>query len=93
MNFEDELRSVLRPTPPPEGFADRVLRRARPPRSRYRFAAWAAAAVLVLGAGLEYRRRAEGERARSQTMLALEIAVRQLDSVQLKLERAAKEMP
>ena len=88
-DFEKDLRNALERTPPPEGFADRVMKRvaregkvvsmpARTPFWRSRWATAAIAATLVLSAGgLEYRRRqeaAQGERAKQQVMLALEIA-------------------
>jgi hypothetical protein len=83
MNLEEELRAALA-----RGFAERVLERAgRRRRTAYRAAAWAAAAGLVLTGGLEYRRQAEGRRAKDQTMLALRIAARELNSVQQKMER------
>jgi hypothetical protein len=87
MNLDQELRAALRRTDPPPGFADRVTARSSPRREHYRFAAWAAAAGLLLAGALEYRRRAEGERARNETMLALRIAARELETVQRKLDR------
>ena len=91
MNFEDELRAALARRDPPAGFAERVVRAARPaPRRRaFRAAAWAAAAGLVVGGGLEYQRYRAAERARQQTVLAIRIAAKQLLAAQKKLDRLA----
>lgn len=87
--LEDQLRSALRPVDPPAGFTDRVLalaaKRERTlwarltdafalPRLRW---ATAVVAVLVIASGVGIRvqeqRRAEGEVAKRQVMLALRI--------------------
>ena len=89
MNFEDELRAALARHDPPDGFAERVVRAARPAwrRSAYRAGAWAAAAVIVIGAGLEFEHVREARRARQQTLLALQIAGQQVAAAQKKLEK------
>ncbi len=87
--LEDELRAALQREDPPAGFTDRVLtlaaRRELSLWSRFidAFAVprlrWASAVVAVLviasGVGLriEEQRRAEGEAAKRQVMLALRI--------------------
>jgi len=88
MNLDDELRSALQRREPRPGFAGRVLARVHQPAPRPRLAwlYWAAAcaiAVTVLvGGGLDYRRRQQGERAKQEVMLALEIASTKLNFVQ-----------
>jgi hypothetical protein len=93
---ENALRQALRPVDPPEGFADRVLQRAaqgtaRKSIGRGPMLRWATAAALVVGVsgGLWYRaeehRRAEGEAARRQVLLSLEITGARLRAVQMKI--------
>jgi hypothetical protein len=90
-SLDDELRSSLRRQEPSADFADRVLARvnAAPParRSTRMWLRWAAplAAALVLAGGLEYRRY-EGERAKSQVMLAMRIAGGKLNKAQKKVQ-------
>ncbi|HYR83283.1 MAG TPA: hypothetical protein VE422_04315 [Terriglobia bacterium] len=98
--FDKELRESLQRREPPPGFADRVLNRARQLDSRpkhffsWRWAAATAAAVLVLATGSlgyrEYSRRAEGERAKEQVMLALRLTGSELRGVQDRLARAQR---
>jgi hypothetical protein len=94
--LESELRQAFRQVDPPPGFADRVLRRAvqGPARGSFGRGAmlrWATAAALVIGVsgGLWYRaeehRRAEGEEARRQVLLSLEITSARLRAVQMKI--------
>jgi len=82
--LEDELRQALRRREPPAGFAERVMARARAREREQRRPRWlgwrwlaAATAVVVVAAGLHFmeerRRRLEGERAKEQVMLALEL--------------------
>jgi len=92
-NFEDELKAALRRKEPPLGFANRVMRRIERPRPafRLRWAAWAVAAGLILSAGgLRYHsyqvERAQGERAKRQLLLALEITSEKLSLVQRKVD-------
>jgi hypothetical protein len=96
--LERELRQALRPVDPPAGFADRVLQRAArgPARrsiGRGPMLRWATAAALVIGVsgGLWYRaeehRRAEGEEARRQVLLSLQITGSKLHAVQMKINR------
>jgi len=95
---EDALRRALAPVDPPAGFADRVIRRAaaRPERTVVggSLIRWAAAAALVVGVGggLWYhagkedeRRRAEGEEAKRQVLLSLEITSTRLRAIQMKV--------
>jgi hypothetical protein len=87
MNIERELQEALTRKRPDEGFADRVMKRrpgfspapnaksraeARPTLLWLRIAA-SVALVATLG-GIEVHRRAEGQRARREVMLALHIA-------------------
>ena len=95
--LDEALREAFRQVDPTPGFADRVVRRAsRGPvrtiggRAGLR---WAAAAVLVIAVsgGLWYRaeerRRIEGEEARRQVLLSLQIAGSKLSAVQMKINR------
>jgi len=97
-DLDDALRAAFRPVDPPPGFADRVVRRAsrgpvRTSMGGRPWLGWAAAAVLVIGAsgGLWYRagerRRMEGEEARRQVLLSLQIAGSKLSAVQMKINR------
>lgn len=82
MNEQDIRRALRRESPAP-GFADRVMRnieaeRPRPVRTWWRAAA-ASVALVAVASGwaareAAERRREEGERAREQVMLALQIA-------------------
>jgi len=93
---EKALRQALQPVDPPPGFADRVLQRASlgavPNRGvNGSWLRWATAAALVIavGGGLWYRaeerRRTEGEEARRQVLLSLQIAGSKLNAVQMKI--------
>jgi|FLYL01.1.fsa_nt_gi hypothetical protein len=90
--LDEEIRFALRRCEPPQGFAERVMRRLgreRAPRLRIlgRWAAAAAAACLVVGLMLprylEYRR---GQQARQQLMLALHIAAEKIAVAQSRVE-------
>lgn len=94
--LEPELRRAFQQVDPPAGFAERVLQRAargaaRPSIARGPMLRWATAAALVIGisGGLWYRveerRRAEGEEARRQVLLSLEITGAKLRAVQMKI--------
>jgi|HubBroStandDraft_1064217.scaffolds.fasta_scaffold03437_5 hypothetical protein len=93
-SFEDELRSALRRREPPQDFTERVLARvaAAPVRSATRMsqpwvrwvAAIAAALLLAVGS-LEYRHY-QGERAKSQILLAVRIAGGKLNKAQKKVQ-------
>ena len=98
-DLDHELRRLLSRPEPPDGFAERVLRGARPVAQRPAAAPprrhvvrWAMAAVLVaaVAGGMEYRgrrERAQGEAARAQVVQALQIAGSKLQLVQTKINR------
>jgi hypothetical protein len=98
-NLENELRAAFRREAAPPGFAERVLARVNPePRPRpgwWRAPAvrWALAAALlvafVAGGLVAYQswRRARGERAREQVILALQITGSQLHAVRAQIAR------
>src|SRR5262252_4108573 len=89
---ERDLREALRRREAPPGFAERVLAKTRQPETRGRSWVWLAAAALVLlviggsiGIVREQRRQAEGERAKQQLMVGLQITGTKLRDVQEKL--------
>src|SRR5262245_14878296 len=92
---ERDLREALRRREPPSDFADKVLARTRQSESaRHRAPIWgwlaAAAAVVLLIVGgntfiQEQRRRAEGERAKEQLMVALRITGSKLRDARVKI--------
>ena len=103
--LEDALREALRRKEAPEGFAERVLARhaapkpgpweafrlwVHPPSLRW---ASAAALTLVLLAGFQYtaerRRRAQGEAAKEQVLMALRITADKLEYTREKVQRVA----
>ena len=94
MNFDDQLKAALQRREPPAGFAERVLARAQSPAPR-RLPAWRerwawwltpglVAAMLLITSGLHYQSQRQGELAKQQVMLALEIAGSKLSYVQKK---------
>ena len=93
MNFDDQLKAALQRREPPAGFAERVLARAQSPAPR-RLSAWRerwgwltaglVAAMLLVTSGVHYQRQRQGELAKQQVMLALEIAGSKLNYVQKK---------
>ncbi len=96
--LEDELRQALRHREPPAGFAERAAARARARQTekrRPRLLTWRwlapVAALLVLAAGLrlvEQRRgRLEGERAKEQVMLALQLTGSRLRLAQQRIQQ------
>jgi len=96
--MEEALRQALRAVDPPPGFAERVVQRASrgDVRNSVGNGAWlrwatAAALVLAVSGGLWYRaeerRRTEGEEARRQVLLSLQIAGNKLNAVQMKINR------
>lgn len=96
--LEDALREALRRKEAPEGFADRVLARHVAPRPgwfQFPSLRWAAAAALtiVLLAGFQYtaeqRRRAQGEAAKEQVLMALRITADKLEYTRAKVQQAA----
>lgn len=91
MNLDDELKLAFRREEPSAEFAERVLaerRRGRRNVMMRRVIGWSmAAAMLAAGFGVEYRHQAQGEAAKEKSVLALEIAGRQLNRVRAKLVR------
>lgn len=87
--LDDELKYALRREEPPPGFADRVLARAEARQPARRWWPVAIAATVLLAAGLEFeherRLRAEGEQAKQQVMLALEITGSKLQFIKEKI--------
>ena len=88
-DFEDQLRSALRPVDPSEGFAGRVMSRVtessknRPsfaPR-RWLTVALAASAIFAVGLTLQWREKQEqaGIEARRQLLEALRVTGAKLD--------------
>jgi hypothetical protein len=95
-DLEDiELRRALRRVDAPEGFADRVLARVGQPAiaKRHRLRNWASAATLTIAAagGAWYRaedqRRVQGEEAKRQVLLSLNIAGSKLKAIEMKVNR------
>lgn len=94
-SFDDELRAALRRREPPADFTERVLARvaAAPARQETRKAApvWVrcvaalAASVLLAAGAFEYRQY-QGERAKSQVLLAVRIAGSKLNKAQHKIQ-------
>jgi hypothetical protein len=82
MNLEDEIRIALRRREPSPDFTDRVLSRASPARPQWVRWVAALAASLMLMAALAGYRHYQGERAKSQVLLALRITARQLNKAQ-----------
>jgi uncharacterized iron-regulated membrane protein len=102
--FEHDLRESLRHRPAPPGFAERVLERTRRSEvGRPLFPRWLAIAallVVMIGSGAlvwEQRRQREGEKAKEQLMVALQITGSKLRSVQARLatiqQRAVQPQP
>jgi hypothetical protein len=100
-HMDDELRTALRRVDPPRGFADRVRARverteapATSPRSRLAIPlrlGMAATLVLAIGGGAWYRqeqRRAQGEEAKRQVLLSLNIAGSKLRAIETRVNHA-----
>jgi len=86
--LEQELKAALARRDAPDGFAERVARRASRPVAPRWFAA--AAAVLVLaGAGLGYRQY-RGEMAKEQVMRAFQIASQKVNRIQTQVQEAGR---
>jgi hypothetical protein len=87
--LDDELRFALGRVEPSPGFAGRVLAGVEPRRARRPWWLTAIAATLLLAAGVEFehqrRVRAEGERAKEQVMLALQMTGSKLHFVKEKI--------
>jgi hypothetical protein len=93
-SLDDELRSALRRREPSPDFTQRVLARVaaapvrRAPRvslAGVRWVAAMAATLLLAAGGLEYRHY-QGERAKSQVLLAVRIAGSKLHKAQKKVQ-------
>jgi len=105
MNLDARLRRALQPVEPPDDFARLV--RARVERQRPSVAApvavrggwrsWLATAAAVAGVVLgtygyqQYEQRRDAIAARTQVLLALQIASRELNTVQRAVVRPADE--
>jgi hypothetical protein len=98
--LENELKSAMRRRDAPDGFADRVMERvpARKGRSWPHpwFAAAAAAMIAILGSGVYEQQRAaqmrrEGERAKAELVMALEIASEKLQQARAKVLKHSTE--
>ena len=87
--LEQELKTALGREDPPAGFAERVIRRARPSYQWSRWLAAAAAVVMITGAGLGYRQY-RGEVAKEQVMQAFKIAAVKVNHIQTQVREAAK---
>ena len=103
-HMDNELRRALHRVDPPRGFADRVRARAetaapaspkwRATSSGWRTTGWALAATLAIavGTGMWYRaqeqRRAQGEEAKRQVLLSLNIASSKLRAIEMKVNHA-----
>ncbi|MGH9722358.1 MAG: hypothetical protein ACRD8O_19280 [Bryobacteraceae bacterium] len=93
--FEDELKDMLRPVEPPEGFAGRVMERVRRRPSRFAvirtrwLPAAIAACLLVVFGNYQYQRR-QGEKAKEQLLLALEITGSKLHVVERKVSELSR---
>ncbi|MCC6587446.1 MAG: hypothetical protein IT168_12190 [Bryobacterales bacterium] len=90
--FDGLLKSTFRRREPPPGFADRVLSRLPSPAPRRsapqhwpRLLALAASLVVVTVGSVEAYRYRQGQRAKQQLMLALEITAEKLDVARNKV--------
>jgi hypothetical protein len=102
VNLEDRLREGLARKAPPDGFAERVLARAARVKARPGpFAHWrrwaaipVAASLLALAVGVEQLRerrvREEGEAARAQLLLALDITSGTLQHIQKSIQKSVQ---
>ncbi|MDX1983210.1 MAG: hypothetical protein SFV51_23265 [Bryobacteraceae bacterium] len=93
-DLEKQLRDCLARRQPPPDFAGRVMARLplerRPPVPWMRWAGALAALLAVTAVGLEYRDYRQGERAKEQLVLALEIAAEKLALVERKVSEGRK---
>ena len=101
-HIDDELRTTLRRVDPPHGFADRVRARVKPNEpsaatpqlSRLTLSlrlAMAATLVVAAGGGVWYRqelRRTQGEEAKRQVLLSLNIAGSKLRALEMKVNHS-----
>ena len=100
MNLDEELRSALQRREPSPDFTARVLARVAagplrpamrnmplpwPSRPVTRWVAALAASLLLAAGALEYRHY-QGERAKSQVLLAVRIAAKKLNKAQRKVQ-------
>jgi hypothetical protein len=99
--LENDLKSALARREPPAGFAERVMARVpqgrkRPARPHAWIAAAAAALIAILGgSAFEYQRaqklRLDGERAKAELVLALEIASQKLQHTKAKVLKISED--
>ena len=97
---EEQLRSALAPVAPPEGFAERTMKRIaeqRPQPSRsFWYGALAAALALLLAFGIAERtqrqRRARAESTEKQVVFALALAMEKFDRINARLQKSAPEL-
>ena len=98
--LENELKSAMGRREAPAGFTDRVMARIPPPKRRAWshswFAAAAAALIAIFGSGAyEYqkaeRMRREGERAKAELVMALEIASEKLQHTRVKVLKSSED--
>jgi hypothetical protein len=91
MNLEEQLRLALRREDPGPDFTAQVLARTSPKplvAVRRTWVSWMAAlaASLLLMAGALAYRQYQGERAKSQVLLAMRIAASKLNKAQKKVQ-------
>lgn len=100
-SIEEQLRTSLRRRTPPSGFAEQVIARTqerRVGRSHWRLAAVAAAVLAAVSIGLfqlsEQRRETmQGEIARDELLLGLQITADKLQLVREKLIETERSKP
>ena len=89
--LERDLHEALRRREPPPGLEERILARAQKSEARRPSWTWLAVAAMLLlmvgGIGIvqEQRRRAEGERAKEQLMVAMRITGSKLRDVRERI--------
>ena len=106
MNLDARLRRALQPVEPPDDFARRVRARVERQRATSAtrvtsrgggWRSWLATAAAVAGVMLgtygyqQYEQRREAIAARAQVLLALQIASRELNTVQRAIVRTPEE--
>ena len=88
--LEDELRRALAREDAPEGFAERVMARARHrPAGARRWLAAAAMLVVAASAGAAWRQH-QGLEAKREMMLALRLAAAPVERVQIEIREISQ---